>query len=250
MEASGLGSRQGGGLKFHHQLTNSPGLHPCFLPLLCCLQVWGLSGSLSARRNTSPVGAETGGVCRALGGSDCSLHRSAASPSLPLTLSESLLLWHLILPVHGSFWGSAGELACLSWCPLEGTWVFAASVLPSRLPTLHLPSISLDCVDTLDPLLSPFPFALSLWVYTRDHPSTVIRSETRCSVLHVKGPCPLRVVLAGHCPALLPGTCSPVFSSSLLFLGSLSVLLALSLSCFFLFLSFLVCRKKCLTMQF
>lgn len=171
-------------------------------------------------------------------------------PSLPLTLSESLLLWHLILPVHGCFWGSAGELACLSWCPLEGMWVFAASVLPSRLPTLHLPSISLECVDTLDPLLSPFPFALSLWVYTRDHPSTVIRSETRCSVLHVKGPCPLRVVLAGHCPALLPGTCSPVFSSSLLFLGSLSVLLALSLSCFFLFLSFLVCRKKCLTMQF
>lgn len=115
LAARSLGTRQEGRLQFHHQVMNSPGLHLCCLPLLCCLKSGVFQGPFVQEEMCLQWGQRPGGVHGALGGSICSLHRSSSS-SLP----ESLLLQYSMLPVHGSFWSSEGKLTCFSWWPLDG----------------------------------------------------------------------------------------------------------------------------------
>lgn len=129
-----------------------PSLYLCFLPLLCTVK--SLTGILSPENkfvSNSGGCLAARGRCKALGGSDCSLHRLANSPCHPphFKLLPSLAPNSCNLPV---FSGSAGKWACWSRCSLWGTWLWAASTL-------------LGCLDICPTPISA-AVALSLWVCT------------------------------------------------------------------------------------
>lgn len=195
MAARGLGIGQEGCLQFHHQVMNSPGLHLCCLLLLCCLKSGVFWDPFVQEEMCLQWGQRPGGVRRALGGSICSLHRP--EPLLPPSLPESLLLQYLMLPVHGSFWGSEGKLTCFSWWPLGSRWALLLLCGVGYAHPICL-FVSLECVNIPDPLPFPSPFALSLWVYTVVIPLLSL-DQRHDAVFMSRNP----VFLADHCSALL-----------------------------------------------
>lgn len=91
LAARGLGTRQEGRLQFYHQVMNSPGLHPCCLPLLCCLKSGVFRGPFVQEEMCLQWGQRPGEVHGALGGSICSLHRPSPF-SFPSRVSASPVL--------------------------------------------------------------------------------------------------------------------------------------------------------------
>ena len=185
LAARGLGTGQEGRLQFHHQVMNSPGLHLCCLLLLCCLKSGSFWVLLRKEKCASSGGRGQVGYVGPWEG--LSVLCTDLSLSLPPCLPESLLLQYLMLPVHGSFWGSEGKPTCFSWWPLGSRWAVLLLCGVGYAHPICL-FVSLECVNIPDPPPVSVTLCSVIVGLHCGHPSAVTGSEARCC-LHVKKPC-------------------------------------------------------------